>query len=120
MFKLEKNTENEPALKAFLRQYEGESIIQKFMSDPDESDSCLPHADIVEEFCGYMNGRDILSEFKEQVALLDNRAFYEGGSRSEPSHGRLTARQLYEELKKPVSPRHPSGGLKLFPRGYQT
>jgi len=60
MFELDKNTKNEPVLKTFLRHYEGESIIWKFMRGPDDWNISVPHADITEEFCGYMNGRDIL------------------------------------------------------------
>jgi len=102
---LEDNVENraEPS--------EEESIIRDFMRGPDESDVCLPQADKVEAFCFGANLELLRAEKLEGnveepfVALLDERSFAagEGKGPSRTYRGSLTARDLYRELKKPVS-----------------
>jgi hypothetical protein len=87
---------------------EEESVIRAFMRGPDESDVCLPQADKVENFCYGANLESLraekgkVSEPLPLVAWLDERSFEGGIGRSRTYRGPLTARDLYEELKKPV------------------
>jgi hypothetical protein len=109
------NTENEPYIewRAKLEAKdvetraepgEEESVIQTFMLGPDESDVCLPQADKIESFCdgASLESLRTASELLPPVAWLDERSFEGGIERPRAYRDPLTARGLYEELKKPV------------------
>lgn len=81
-----------------------ESMIRLFMKSYDESDACPPRADKVENFCFGAT----LEALQEQVggleaALLDDRGSAGGKEQARKYKGPLTARRLYQELKRPVS-----------------
>jgi hypothetical protein len=104
---LDYSIENKPYIEARAELgLEDESIVRAFMCGPDESDVCLPQADKVEAFC-FGASLEFLREEKRKVgepfvAWLDERSFKGGIGRSRTYRGPLTARDLYEELKKPV------------------
>ncbi|KAH9210687.1 hypothetical protein DL95DRAFT_465582 [Leptodontidium sp. 2 PMI_412] len=84
-----------------------EDVVRTFMQDPDESDVCSPQADLVEAYCVGASLEALEAEEGEAsellVAYLDDREFIDGGGpgRQRPYRGRLTARDLFRELKKP-------------------
>jgi hypothetical protein len=113
--RLHYNTENEPYIEwrakleakdveTCAEPGEEESVIQTFMLGPDDSDVCLPQADKIENFCDGANLESLraASEPLPLVAWLDERGFEGEIERSRAYRRPLTARDLYEELKKPV------------------
>jgi hypothetical protein len=90
---------------------EGESVIRTFMRGPNDPDVCSPHAAKVESICEGAT-LELLQRDKPEgderepfVALLFERSvtFRERKGRSRQYRGPLTARNLYRDLKKPVS-----------------
>lgn len=85
-----------------------ENAIREFMRG-NESDICTPEADIVLAFCSgssferFFQKRRTADNVLQQVALLDERNFRDGGVQARAQKGPLTALELYEQLKKPVS-----------------
>ena len=86
-----------------------ENVVRTFMQDPDESDVCSPQTDMVEAYCVGASLEALRADKGEAseplVAYLDEREFEEGGGpgRQRPYREPFTARNLYRELKKPVS-----------------
>jgi len=95
--------ENEPLIES--RGLE-DDVVRGFMKGVDESDACLPRADKVEQYC-FGASLGMLQAEKGDVggpiALLDERSSAGGKERTRQYLGPLTARELYEELKRPVS-----------------
>jgi hypothetical protein len=97
------DVENEPLIES--RDAE-DGVVRCFMKSYDESDACLPRADKVEEFCF---GATLAAlqvekgEVGEPIAWLDERSSAGGEERARGYRGPLTARRLYQELKRPVS-----------------
>jgi len=91
------------------REVPEESSVRQFMRGHDESDTCQPQADMVEEFCFGTTLEQLCAKNGEDgptlplVAWLDERVIQEGVLRSRPYRGPLTSRDLYYELKKSVS-----------------
>jgi hypothetical protein len=96
--------ENEPFIET--RWLEDDDVIRGFMKDVDESDACLPRVDKVEQYC-FGASLEVLQAEKGDVggpiALLDERSSAGGKEQARRYRGPLTARRLYEELKRPVS-----------------
>jgi hypothetical protein len=98
--------EDEVGSLAWLNELE--NAIREFMRG-NESDICTPEADIVLAFCSassfekFFQRRGTADKALQQVALLDERNFREGGVQARAQKGPLTALELYEQLKKPVS-----------------
>jgi hypothetical protein len=90
---------------------EEESVIRKFMRGPDDPDVCSPQADKVGSICEGAT-LELLQRDKPEggkpeplVALLLQRSVTLGERKGRPRQyrGPLTARNLYRDLKKPVS-----------------
>jgi hypothetical protein len=88
-----------------------ESVIRKFMRGPDDPDFCSPQADRVGSICVGVT-LELLQRDKPEgdeteplVALLLQRSVTFGERKGRPRQyrGPLTARNLYRDLKKPVS-----------------
>lgn len=83
-----------------------DDIVRGFMKDGDESDACLPRADKVEQYCFGASLEALQAEKADvggPVAWLDERSCAGGKEQARRYRGPLTARQLYEQLKRPVS-----------------
>lgn len=85
---------------------EEKNFVRDFMRGSDKSGICHPQADKVEDFC-FGASLEFLREEKGKVseplvAWLDERSFESGKRCSKTHRGPLTARGLYNELKKPV------------------
>ena len=95
--------ENEPLIESWGLE---DDIVRGFMKDVDESDACLPRADKVEQYCFGASLEALQAEKGDvggPIALLDERSSACGEEQARRYRGPLTARQLYEELKRPVS-----------------
>ncbi len=95
--------ENEPLIES--RGLE-DDVVRGFMKDVDESDACLPRADKVEQYCFGASLEALQAEKADvggPIALLDERSSAGGKQQARRYRGPLTAPQLYEELKRPVS-----------------
>jgi hypothetical protein len=96
--------ENEPFIES--RDVE-DGVVRCFMKSYDESDACLPRAEKVEQYCFGATLEALEAEKGEisepTVAWLDERSSAGGKERARHYRGPLTARRLYQELKKPVS-----------------
>jgi hypothetical protein len=83
-----------------------DDVVRGFMKDFEESDACLPRADKVEQYC-FGASLEALQEgkgnFGGPIAWLDERSCVGGKEQVRRYRGPLTARQLYEQLKRPVS-----------------
>jgi hypothetical protein len=88
-----------------------ESVIRKFMRGPDDPNVCSPRADKVGSICEGVT-LELLQRYKPEggvaeplVALLLERSVTFGERKGRPRQyrGPLTARNLYRDLKKPVS-----------------
>ena len=116
---LRREVETEDNVETRAELDEEESVVRAFMRDPDESDVCLPKVDRVEAFCFGADLDSLRAEKKRGneplVAWLDERTFAEGEGRTRAYRGPLTARDLYRELKKPVSCKF----LSLFQRSIE-
>jgi len=114
---VDNDAENRPLIEALAggsAVEEEETAVRAFMQGPDEPDNCLPQADKVQLFCSQANLNSLKSNEKgDLVALLDDRSFEEGNEGPRDHRGPLTARDLYHELRKPVS----LSGLDLFYKG---
>ena len=88
-----------------------ESVIRKFMHGPDDPDVCSPQADKVGSICEgatlelLQRDKPEGDETERLVALLLQRSVTFGERKGCPREyrGPLTARNLYRDLKKPVS-----------------
>jgi len=84
---------------------EEESAIRRFMRG-DELNVCLPQADKVEKFCVGASLDSLqegaAAEALPPIAYLYERACQEGTPQSRPDIGRLNARDLYRQLRRPV------------------
>lgn len=112
--------ENTPYIQSL--NFDNDSIIRRFMRDPDESLNCTPRADFVERFCGDASPEGLLDEVwsDRNVVLLDDRAFSGEAARSRSSAVPLTALQLYEKLRKPrFGQTSQSNGRDLGPNSTQ-
>lgn len=103
---LDYNLENKPYIG--VRELD-ENVVRTFMQHPDESNVCSPQVDLVEAYCIGASLEALEADAGEAseplVGFLDEREFDEGRGpgRQRPYRGPLTARNLYKELKKPVS-----------------
>lgn len=82
------------------------------MKDGDESDACLPRADKVEKYCFGASLEALQAEKGDvggPIAWLDERSCAGGKEQVRKYRGPLTARQLYEQLKRPVSSQQDKG-----------
>jgi hypothetical protein len=84
-----------------------DGVVRCFMKSYDESDACLPRADKVEQYCFGATLEALEAEKGEIdgpiIAWLDERSSDRGLERARIYRGPLTARRLYQELKRPVS-----------------
>jgi hypothetical protein len=83
-----------------------ENVVRCFMKSSIESDACLPRADKVEDYCFGATLEALQAEkgdVGEPIAWLDERSSAGGKERARGYRGPLTARRLYQELKRPVS-----------------
>jgi hypothetical protein len=83
-----------------------DGVVRRFMKNFDESDTCLFRADKVEQFCFGATLEALQAEkgeISEPIAWLDERSSAGGKEQARRYRGPLTASQLYQELKRPVS-----------------
>jgi len=83
-----------------------EDALSEFMRQNDRSDVCKPEADIVLAFCSYSSFQDLLRDRRtklDQTTWVDDRNFQGGRVQARAQRGALTAFDLYQSLKKPVS-----------------
>jgi len=95
--------ENEPWIEGFDLE---DGVVRCFMKSYDESDACLPRADKVEQYCFGATLEALKAEkgeIGEPIAWLDERGSVRGKEQARGYRGPLTARRLYQELKRPVS-----------------
>jgi hypothetical protein len=95
--------ENKPLIES--RELE-DGVVRGFMKNFDESDACLPRADMVEQFCFGATLEALQAEkgeINKPIAWLDERSSAGGKEQARLYKGLLTASQLYQELKRPVS-----------------
>jgi hypothetical protein len=96
--------ENEPLIET--RGLEDDDVVRGFMKDVDESDACLPRADKAEQYCFGASLEALQAEKGDiggPIAWLDERSCAGGKEQARRYRGPLTAHQLYEQLKRPVS-----------------
>jgi hypothetical protein len=97
-------TENLPYVVALAEcGVERDTLVQTFMTSPDNSDLWLPEAAKVGEFCrgASLEGLETIEQH-DPVALLDERGLKGGLLYSRKHRGPLTARDLYRALLRPV------------------
>jgi hypothetical protein len=84
-----------------------DGVVRCFMKSYDESDACLPRVDKVEQYCFGATLEALEAEKgginEPVIAWLDERSSDGGRERARSYRGPLTARRLYQELKRPVS-----------------
>ena len=88
------------------RGLQEDDVVRGFMKDGDESDACLPRADKVEQYCFGASLGALQAEKGDvggPIAWLDERSCAGEKEQVRKYRGPLTARQLYEQLKRPVS-----------------
>lgn len=102
--------ENEALIES--RELEDDGVVRGFMKSFDESDACLPRADKVAQSCFGATLEALQAEkgegegerkVGEPIAWLDERSSAGGKEQARRYRGPLTARRLYQELKRPVS-----------------
>ena len=101
---LQKGVENETCIEN--RGLLEDDVVRGFMKDGDESAACLPRADKVEQYCFGASLEALQAEKGDvggPIAWLDERSCANGKEQVRKYRGPLTARQLYEQLRRPVS-----------------
>lgn len=81
-------------------------LVERFMKSYDESDTSLPRVEKVREYCFGASLEALIAEevdIGRPIAWLDERNLAGEEERARAYRGPLTARHLYQELKRPVS-----------------